>query len=120
LARDPADEAVFYQDLFSYAVLGEPTDSGFERIRLSSGAHERATVRRLPGGTDALVPQWISFVRVFSTADTARQAVKLGGHVLVATTRASHDATITILEDPTGAAFGVMELPPEIVQVDSP
>ncbi len=120
LADDPAAESVFYQTLFHYSVVGDPTDHGFERIQLSGGAHERASVRRLPGGADALNPQWISFVRVFSTVDTARQAVKLGGHVLVATARAVHGATTAILADPTGAAFGVIELPPEIVELAIP
>jgi predicted enzyme related to lactoylglutathione lyase len=120
LARDPAGEAVFYQGLFNYAVLGSPTDSGFERIRLLSGPHDRATVRRLPGGVDAMHPLWISFVRVFSTADTTRAAVKLGGHILVARSGATHGGTITLLEDPTGAAFGVQELPPEIVGLNTP
>jgi len=119
LARNPAREAVFYQELFSYAVFAEPTDRG-KRIRLSSGPQERANVRQLPTVVDALHPQWISFVRVFSNADTARQAVKLGGHILVAATRATHGASITILDDPTGAAFGVIELPPEIVDLETP
>jgi hypothetical protein len=120
LARDPAAEAVFYQELFRYAVLGEPTHAGFERIRLSAGTHERASVRRLPGGAGALSPQWISFVRVFSTADTGRQAVKLGAHILVAATPATDGGTTAILEDPTGAVLGVLELPPEIVNVATP
>jgi predicted enzyme related to lactoylglutathione lyase len=115
LARDPAGEAVFYQELFRYSVLGESTDTGVERIQLSVGSHERASVRRLPGGVDGLNPQWISFVRVFSTDDTARKAVKLGGRVVMAANRAAHGATMAVLEDPTGAAFGVLELPPEIV-----
>jgi predicted enzyme related to lactoylglutathione lyase len=120
VARDPAAEAVFYQELFRYAVLGEPTDAGFERIRLSAGTHERASVRRLPGGADTMSPQWISFVRVFSITDTARQAVKLGGRILVPAIPATHGATTAILEDPTGAAFGVLELPPEIVNIAIP
>jgi predicted enzyme related to lactoylglutathione lyase len=119
LARDPGAEAVFYQDLFSFAAVGQPTDHGFERIRLSAGTQERADVRPLPGGADALNPQWISFVRVFSAADTARQAVTLGGQVRVATTQAAHGAIRTILEDPSGAAFGILELPPAIVSLEA-
>ncbi len=120
LARDPAAEAVFYQTLLGYAVLGKPADPGFERIRLSAGPHERASIRPLPDGKDALTPQWISFVRVLSTADTSRQAVKLGGRIVVAATRAPHGAITAILEDPTGAAFGVLELPPETVNLATP
>jgi predicted enzyme related to lactoylglutathione lyase len=110
LATDPASEAVFYQSLFGYTVVGAPTDSGFERIRLSSGSHERATVRQVSTDVVAMRPQWISYVRVSSTADLARVAVKLGGRVLVAPGVAAQGASIAILADPTGAAFGVVEL----------
>jgi predicted enzyme related to lactoylglutathione lyase len=120
MARDPAHEAVFYQGVLKYTVVGEPADGGFERIGLSSGSHERANVRLLPTGISMPHAEWISFVRVFSTADTARQAVKLGGRILVGPTREAHGATSTILEDPTGAVFGVMELPPEVVKTETP
>jgi predicted enzyme related to lactoylglutathione lyase len=119
LARDPAGEAVFYQTLFNYAVVGDPTGRGFERIQLSAGTHERADVRQLTAGADASNPQWIGFVRVASIADTVRKAQKLGGHILVATTQ-TQDGTQAILEDPTGAAFGIAELPPAVVSRQSP
>jgi predicted enzyme related to lactoylglutathione lyase len=120
LARDPAQEAVFYQGLLKYTVVGGPADGGFERIRLSSGSHERASVRLLPTGFATPHAEWISFVRVFSTADSARQAVKLGGRILSGPTREAHGATSIILEDPTGAAFGVIELPPEVAKTETP
>ena len=120
LARDPAHEGVFYQRVLKYTVVGQPADGGFERIRLSSGTHERANVRLLPAGIATPHAEWISFVRAFSTADTARQAVKLGGRILAGPTREAHGATSTILEDPTGAVFGVLELPPEVVKIESP
>jgi predicted enzyme related to lactoylglutathione lyase len=115
LARDPAAEAVFYQGLLHYSVVGEAAEGGFERIRLSSGTYERADVRRLPNGIAMAHAEWIGFARVFSTADTARKAVQLGGRILVGSAREAHGAVSTILEDPSGAAFGVMELPPEMV-----
>jgi len=119
LARDPAQEAVFYQRLLTYTVVGGPADGGFERIRLSSGSHERANVGLLPTGIAMPHAEWVSFARVFSTADTARQAVKLGGRILVGPTREAHGATSAILEDPTGAVFGVMELPPDVVKIET-
>jgi predicted enzyme related to lactoylglutathione lyase len=120
LARDPAQEGVFYQRVLKYTVVGQPTDGGFESIRLLSGSHERARVRLLPTSGATPNAEWISFARVFSTADTARQAVKLGGRILAGPTREAHGATSTILEDPTGAVFGLMELPPEVVKIDTP
>jgi len=119
LARDPGGEAVFYQKLFGYAIVGEPTEQGFGSIQLSAGTHERASVRPLPGGADALNPQWISFARVANTAAIVRQAMKLGAHVLVATTRAAPGAILTILDDPTGAAFGVIEVPAAVVSLEA-
>ena len=117
LARDPASEAVFYQTLFGYAMLGAPTDQGFERIRLSNDTVERADVRRLPDGMHARQPRWIGVARVFSAADTARRAVSLGGRIILSPTPSTQGGTLTILEDPTGAAFGVLELPPAVVSL---
>jgi len=119
LARDPGEEAVFYQTLFGFAVLGEPTDQGFERIRLSAAHIDRATVRPIPSGDQALAPQWVGFVRVFSAATTAQQAVKMGGRILIAGSPAAHGAIMTILADPTGATFGILELPPASVSLTS-
>jgi len=120
LARDPAEEAVFYQRVLGYSIVAVPADDGFERIRLSSGSRERATVRRLPPGEAFAHAGWIGFARVFSAADTARKAVTLGGRVLAGPARETHGATGALLEDPTGAAFGVMELPPETVNNRAP
>ncbi len=120
LARDPGAEAVFYQTLFGFAVVGEPTDQGFERIRLSAGHVDRANVRSLPSGDQGLAPQWVVFVRVFSAATSARQVKTLGGRILVASSPAAHGAIMTILADPSGAVFGVVELPPASVSVSSP
>ena len=120
LARDPAQEAVFYQRVLKYTVMGKATNGSFERIQLSTGSHERANVRLLPSGIASPHAEWVSFARVFSAADTAQQAVKLGGRILVGPTREAHGATSSILEDPTGAVFGVIELPPEVVNIETP
>jgi predicted enzyme related to lactoylglutathione lyase len=116
LARDPAQEAVFYQHLLNYAVLGSPMDKDFQSIELTSGENLRADVRPMPARVAAVHPQWIAFVRVFSTADTTRMAIKLGAHVLVDRTHEARGAISSILVDPTGAAFGILELPPEVVE----
>ena len=116
LAQNPVEEAVFYQDLFGYTAMDAPAGDAFERIRLSGDAHERAIIRELTAGNPAATTCWVSFIRVFSLADTLQQAVKAGARVVVTTTRASHGASIAILADPSGAVFGIMELPPETAQ----
>ena len=113
LAQNPVQEAVFYQDLFGYKAMDAPAGDAFERIRLSGDAHERAIIRGLADGGPVPTTQWVAFVRVFSLADTLQKTVKAGGRIVIATTRASHGASLAILADPSGALFGVMQLPPE-------
>jgi predicted enzyme related to lactoylglutathione lyase len=57
---------------------------------------------------------------VFSVADTVGKAVRLGGRMLAGPAREAQGATGALLEDPTGAAFGVSELPPEMVDLRAP
>jgi predicted enzyme related to lactoylglutathione lyase len=111
-ARDSADEAVFYQETFGFNVTGMPTHAGFERIRLSSSGHGRIGISELPADTAPLHAHWINYVCVGNATDAIARASSLGGHVLVKAERDNHGDIIAILADPTGASFGVMELPP--------
>jgi predicted enzyme related to lactoylglutathione lyase len=110
-ARDPADAAVFYQQVFGYDLVGLPADGGFERVRLNSGDQVRVRVNALSTDAPALGAGWISFVRVVDAADATARAIELGGQVLVKTRRDTQGVTTVILADPTGAPFGVAELP---------
>jgi predicted enzyme related to lactoylglutathione lyase len=110
-ARDSADEGVFYQEVFGFDVTGMPTQAGFERVRLSSSGHGRIGIGELPTDTLAVHPHWINYVCVVNAADAITRASSLGGHVLVKAGRDSRGGIEAILADPTGASFGVMELP---------
>jgi predicted enzyme related to lactoylglutathione lyase len=111
-ARDSADEAVFYQEVFGYNVMGMPTHAGFEQVRLSSSGRGRIGIGELPADTPAVHPHWINYVCVGNAADAIARARSLGGHVLVKADRDSQGGIEAILADPTGASLGVMELPP--------
>jgi predicted enzyme related to lactoylglutathione lyase len=112
-ARDSTDEGVFYQEVFGFDLTGLPTHAGFERVRLSSNGHGRIGIGELPTG--AAQPHWINYVCVSDTADAMARASRLGGHVLVKAARDSQGGIEAILADPTGASFGVMQLPPTAV-----
>jgi len=111
VARDAGDEAVFYQEVFGYALLAMPTNAGFERIRLSSDGRARISVSTMPENAASLHPYWIQFVNVPNATDAAAQAVKLGGRILLDVQRNGHGDLSAVLADPTGARFGVTELP---------
>jgi len=118
--RDPGDAGVFYQQLFGYDLVGLPTGAGFERVRLASGGHPRIRVSALPTDVPALQTQWVNFVRVVNAVDATAQALKLGGRLLVKTQRDTQGVATVILADPTGAPFGIIELPPTQAATGSP
>ncbi len=109
-ARDPGDAAVFYQQLFGYQLEGLPANGGFERARLSSGGRLRINVNAWSEAAPELSKRWINFVCVANVADATAQAVKLGGRVLVATQPDGQRVSV-IMADPTGAPFGMAEIP---------
>jgi uncharacterized protein len=111
VARDSGDEAVFYQQVFGYALLGMPANAGFERIRLSSNGLARISVSAMPADAASLHPYWIDFVRVADATDTVALALKLGGRVILNVQRNDHGDRSAVLADPTGARFGITELP---------
>ena len=111
VARDAGDEAVFYQQVFGYTLLGMPTSTGFERIRLSSDGQARISVSEMAADAASAHPYWIQFVRVANATDTVARARKLGGQVILNVQRNDRDDQSAVLADPTGARFGVTELP---------
>ncbi len=111
VARDSADEAVFYQKVFGYSLLGMPTNTGFERIRLSSDGQARISVSEMAADAASAHPYWIQFVRVANATDTVARARKLGGQVILNVQRNDRGDQSAVLSDPTGARFGITELP---------
>jgi predicted enzyme related to lactoylglutathione lyase len=111
VASDSGDEAVFYQQVFGYALLGMPTNAGFEQVRLSSDGHARISVSAMPADAASLQPYWIQFVRVANATDTVARALQLGGQVTLNVQRNEHGDKSAVLADPTGARFGITELP---------
>ncbi len=112
IARDSGDEGVFYQEVFGFDLTGLATHAGFERVRLSSNGYGRIGIGELPTGTPAARPHWINYICVGNIADAMARARSLGAHVLVKAEHDSQGGIEAILADPTGASFGVMELPP--------
>jgi predicted enzyme related to lactoylglutathione lyase len=131
-ARDPGDAAVFYQQLFGYALEGLPANGGFERERLSSGGRLRIRVHASSDAAPELAKRWINFVCVANLAEATARALKLGGRVLFKSQRdtpgvdtpgvatpgvatpggPSPGVAAVIIADPTGAPFGMTQLPP--------
>jgi uncharacterized protein len=109
LSKDPAAEAGFYQDVFSYDVFDLASDDGLEHVILSSDDYARASANAFPGGSGRRHAHWLNFVRVDSTADATAKAVALGGRVLVEPHVDRHGGMVAVVADPAGAPIGLME-----------
>jgi predicted enzyme related to lactoylglutathione lyase len=119
MTRDPDSDAAFYQDVFGYEVFPLPSGARGEHLLLASDNYARASVNPLPLTSDT-PPHWLGFVRVSDVGRAAGQAKALGGRVLVEPHPDRHGGTVALLEDPAGAAIGVMDWtqtsPPEAAQ----
>ncbi len=118
LTPSPSTAAGYYQMLFNYQVTAAPeADSGAHYI-LSSQGQERASVNTLPPD---VMPRdkarWIQFVQVRNSATTATRAVSLGGQVIVPTHVDRDGALISVIADPTGAVFGVIEAQRDMLEM---
>jgi predicted enzyme related to lactoylglutathione lyase len=120
VARDSADEAVFYQQVFGYTLLGMSTNTGFERVRLSSDGQARISVSEMPSDASSQQPYWIQFVRVANATDAVTRALKLGGRVILNVQRNDRGDQSAVLADPTGARFGITEPPNPAIATPMP
>jgi predicted enzyme related to lactoylglutathione lyase len=109
LSRDPAAEAAFYQEVFSYDVFDLASDDGRVHVILSSDNFARASANALPGDSARSHPHWLNFIRVDDTIATVAKAVASGGRVLVAPHVDRHGGQVAVVADPAGAPFGLME-----------
>jgi predicted enzyme related to lactoylglutathione lyase len=108
-AKDPENEASFYQNLFGYDVFDAETPDGMEHLILSSDDYARASANALPDGQDRRHAHWLNFIRVGNAADMAAKAVALGGRVLVEPHPDRHGGMVAVVADPAGAPVGLME-----------
>ncbi|MDR3682939.1 MAG: VOC family protein [Geothrix sp.] len=109
LARDPARDAVFYQNLFHYEVFDLPNEDGADHVIFSSEDYARASANTLPGDPTRHHPHWLNFVRVADTSAAAAKAVGLGGRILVKPHLDRHGGRAAVVADPAGAPIGLME-----------
>lgn len=120
ITRDPDADAAFYQKVFGYqvydmdaAAVGSNTpasgDAKVQHLVLASDDVARGSANGFPANRSDIHPHWINFVRVDDAEESARKATSLGGRVLVAPHVDRHGGRISLLADPAGAPFGVME-----------
>jgi predicted enzyme related to lactoylglutathione lyase len=109
LVKDPKQESAFYKSLFGYDVYDLADEGDPQHYILSADGYARVGLNALPADSMRRHPHWLNFVRVTDAAASAKNAVALGGRVLVEPRVDRHGGQLAVLADPSGAIFGVME-----------
>ena len=109
MARDPDADAAFYQKVFPYEVFELPANPGVEHLLLASGDYARASVNSLPANRPKARPHWLNYVRVEDADKMTARVLALGGRVLVEPRVDRHGGKVSVVADPQGAPFGLLE-----------
>ncbi len=109
LSRNADKAAQFYKSVAGYEVVENTLTNSLSDYVLVSEGYARATVRTIRHPKDQVEPTWLPFVRVKNIAESVAKAKELGGKVLVKPKAELLNGKAAVVEDPTGAAIGLLE-----------
>jgi predicted enzyme related to lactoylglutathione lyase len=101
----------FYKSLSGFTEETVDTSVGEEYHFLKQADQIRAGVVPIPW--DDVKPNWLPYIAVSDISSTVARAEALGGKVLIDPGDSIDDDSIAVIADPSGAAFGIENLPAE-------
>jgi predicted enzyme related to lactoylglutathione lyase len=101
----------FYKSLSGFTEETVDTSDGGKYHFLKQADRIRAGVVPIPW--DDVKPNWLPYIAVSDLSATVARAQALGGKVLISPGDLIDDDSIAVIADPSGAAFGIQNLPPE-------
>jgi predicted enzyme related to lactoylglutathione lyase len=106
-SSDAAGSRDFYSKLFGWdvEVYSDPKFGGYAMARI--GGKDVAGIG--PKMMDEAPTAWTVYIGSADAADTAKKAEAAGGKVIVAPMTVDESGTMAILQDPSGAMFGVWQ-----------
>lgn len=101
----------FYKGLFDWSFLDLPTDSGVIYSMAQIDGYNVAGIGPLSPGMQeqGIPPFWSAYVKHDDVDAVAASADKAGGTVIAPPFDVMDSGRMTIIQDPTGAAFGVWQ-----------
>ena len=76
---------------------------------LASGDYARASVNSPPTNSRKAHPHWLNYLRVDDADKMTAKVLALGGRVLVESHVDRHGGKVSVVADPQGATFGLLE-----------
>jgi len=109
LSRDARKAGEFYRAVAGYDIVENATSPRPEDYVLVSEGYARAAALTLAKEVSSSAPTWILFVRVKNLSESVAKATQLGGKILLQPNAKLLEGKLAVIEDPSGAALGVME-----------
>lgn len=109
--NSPGDLARFYSRAGFQPMENESIGGKTEDIILGSEGRERAGIRKKTNADQGST--WLLYIRVRDLAQTIAKAEKLGGVMVITASEIESKYPVTVMADPTGGVFAVVELAPE-------
>ena len=108
---DPEAAKSFYGSLFGWSFLDQPTDSGMIYSMAQIEGHNVAGLGPLDSEMQAqgIPPFWSSYVKHDDVDAVAARAAEAGGNVMMPPIDVMDAGRMTMIQDPTGATFGVWQ-----------
>lgn len=102
---DPAGAKAFYESLFGWSYVSNPTEYGGEYISASKDDHAVAGMFQKPPEMDDLPTCWNLYVTVSSVDDAVGRATAAGGQVYQEPFDVMEEGRTAVVGDPSGAAL---------------
>lgn len=102
---DPAGAKAFYEALFGWSYVSNPTDTGGKYISAAKDGHAVAGIFQKPPEMDGLPSCWNLYVTVSSVDDAIGRAAAAGGQVYREPFDVMAEGRMAVVGDPAGAAI---------------
>lgn len=110
MTRDTEKAGKFYADLIGW----DPVDSGMPGMKYTlfkNAGKDAGGMMAMPPDVPAEVPShWMAYITVDDVDGAAKKAGGLGGKVLVAPRDIPNVGRFCVIQDPTGAAVGLLQM----------
>ena len=107
--RDGAAAKRFYTSLFGWGFDDMPVGDGSVYTMLTKNGKKVGALYQMSPQQQGVPPHWNSYVTVASADDSAAQAKKLGGNVMLEPFDVLDAGRMAIVSDPTGAVFSLWQ-----------
>jgi len=107
--RDSAAAKRFYTSLFGWGLDEMPVGDGTTYTMLTKNGKRVGALYQMSAQQQGVPPHWNSYVTVASADDSAAQAKKLGGNVMLEPFDVLDAGRMAVVADPTGAVFSLWQ-----------